>query len=71
MLQGGANWEAISTKPRPIGELIESIETLYLPMMRNYAAGQSSDAVISTSVETVEQPPSVDAVDPVGERVTG
>jgi radical SAM superfamily enzyme with C-terminal helix-hairpin-helix motif len=56
MLRGGANWEATSTKPRPISELIESIETMYLPMMRRFAAGEASDAVVSTSVETVEKP---------------
>jgi hypothetical protein len=64
MLRDGANWEAMSTKPQRIAALIESIETVYLPMMRKFAAGEVSDAVVSTSVVTVEEPASVDAVDP-------
>jgi len=70
MLRGGANWEAISTKPQPINELIESIETTYLPMLRRFAAGEPSNAVVSTAVETVEEPVTVDAVDPHDGRVT-
>lgn len=61
MLPGGANWEATSTKPQPIAQLIESIETVYLPMMRRFSAGAESDAVVSASVETVEEPVTADA----------
>jgi hypothetical protein len=66
MLRDGANWEAISIKPYSIADLIELVETVYLPMMRKFAAHEVSDAVVSASVVTVEEPASAGAVDPQG-----